>query len=349
MTEWASFPLGGKDGVFNISSTNSGIDSINLKLEGVGKYPYITRTGNNNGIQFFVPKQNKPLNPGNTISLGLDTQTVFYQPFEYYTGQNVQILSNPKLDMYSALFLIPLIKKQLENLNWGGNGATLGRLAVKQIMLPIDENDNINWKYMRETMEEQCLKAKKLFQYKLNEDIVDTRDLIDVTMKEFNIEEVFPIIVSGKSKGLNHLKKGGSIPYLSATNRNNGVSEFIIADTPEVEAMIQDGNCIAFIRNGVGSIGYSVYKRERFIATSDISVGYNENLNKYTGTFITTIADRARDKYSFGYKRSPQRLKKEILLLPVNEDEEIDWVFMEQYMKRIENKIIQKQIENYKG
>ena len=344
MIKWNSFPLTGKGGVFDIRSTSSGIDSINLNLNGASEYPYITRTANNNGIQFFVPQQDKPLNPGNTISLGLDTQTVFYQPSDYYTGQNIQVLSNPNLDKYSALFLIPLIRKQLENLNWGGNGATLGRLAVKQIMLPIDENGEVNWEYMKTKMRLECLKGKNMFEYKTNQDITDYRNLEDLEMKEFYIEEIFTNIVSGKSKGLNHLKKGGNIPYLSATNRNNGVSEFIVVDSPQVEKMIQDGNCIAFIRNGVGSIGYSIYKKEKFIATSDISVGYNKNLNKYTGTFITTIADRARAKYSFGYKRSPSRLKKEILLLPVKENDEIDWVFMEQYMKRIEKSIIQKQL-----
>ena len=66
-------------------------------------------------------------------------------------------------------------------------------------------------------------------------------------------------------------------------------------------------------------------------------------MNKYTGTYITTVADRVREKYSFGYKRSPARLKKEILILPIHENGEIDWDFMEQYMKRIENEVIKKQ------
>lgn len=42
--------------------------------------------------------------------------------------------------------------------------------------------------------------------------------------------------------------------------------------------LVQKGNCIAFIRNGEGSMGYSVYKVEDFIATSDMTLGYNEHL-----------------------------------------------------------------------
>ena len=105
------------------------------------------------------------------------------------------------------------------------------------------------------------------------------------------------------------LKDDKGISYLGATNSNNGVLCFVESS----ESMIHKGNCIAFIRIGEGSMGYSVYKGEDFIATSDISVGYNEHLIKYNGTFITTIADRVRGKYNFGYKRSANRLAKEIL------------------------------------
>ena len=43
-------------------------------------------------------------------------------------------------------------------------------------------------------------------------------------------------------------------------------------------------------------MGYSVYKKESFIATSDVTVGTSKHLNEYNGKFITTIADRVRSK-----------------------------------------------------
>ena len=111
---YKSFDLMGEKGVFTVESTQSGIDSINLSMEGRSIYPYVTRTANNNGVQCYVPKQNKPLEKANTISVGLDTQTVYYQPYEYYTGQNVQIFSCTNLNENTAMYLIPLIKKQLQ-------------------------------------------------------------------------------------------------------------------------------------------------------------------------------------------------------------------------------------------
>ena len=159
-----------------------------------------------------------------------------------------------------------------------------------------------------------------------------------VKWRNFVLNEVFTILVPGKSKGLNHLTQvdKGGVNYLGATNLNNGVLGYVLP----IHQQVQKGNCIAFIRNGEGSMGYSVYKEEDFIATSDITLGYNPNLNRYTGMFITTIADRVRAKYNFGYKRNSHRLSKEVLTLPINAKDEIDWSFMELFMRSIENEHI---------
>ena len=161
---------------------------------------------------------------------------------------------------------------------------------------------------------------------------------------DFLLRDLFPTLVPGKSKGLNHLHhKIDGISYLGATNLNNGVLDFV----HPVPSMVQRGNCIAFIRNGEGSMGYAIYKAEDFIATSDMTIGYNEHLNKYTGTYITTIADRVRGKYNFGYKRNAQRLAKEIITLPVTSDGNPDWEYMESYMREIESKALLNTIKHF--
>lgn len=157
---------------------------------------------------------------------------------------------------------------------------------------------------------------------------------------------MFPTLVPGKSKGLNHLRTNPQgVSYLGATNLNNGVLDFV---TPE-PSMVQQGNCIAFIRNGEGSMGYAVYKAEDFIATSDMSIGYNPHLNRYTGTYITTIADRVRGKYNFGYKRNAQRLSKEIITLPATPEGSPDWDYMESYMRHLEAQHILSAIQHFRS
>ena len=106
--QWKEFRL---SDVFDISATPSGIDKNKLE-EKVGLTPYITRTENTNGYELFVGKQNDKykISEGNVITIGLDTQTVFYQPHSFFTGQNIQVLSNENLNKYNGLFVVGLIK-----------------------------------------------------------------------------------------------------------------------------------------------------------------------------------------------------------------------------------------------
>ncbi len=58
--EWHEFFIGGKDGLFHISSTSSGIDKNKLNTGGNNEedsnVPYITRTDERNGINLFIPE-----------------------------------------------------------------------------------------------------------------------------------------------------------------------------------------------------------------------------------------------------------------------------------------------------
>lgn len=166
--------------------------------------------------------------------------------------------------------------------------------------------------------------------------------LTDREWKGFRVEDLF-YFENKPSKGLNHLKQcDDGVNYVGATNRNNGVLAYVEAN----QKAIYKGNAIAFIRNGEGSMGYSVYKAEDFVATQDISVGYNENLNRYIGLFIVTVANKVRGKYNFGYKRNQKRLNKETLQLPINSDGLPDWQFMENFIKQTEQKQIA-DLKNY--
>lgn len=147
---WKEFVFGKE---FDISATRSGIDKIKL-ITGEGRTPYITRTDVRNGIDSFVPTQSSKyrMDEGNVITIGLDTQTVFYQPTAFYTGQNIQVIRHPKIDRYNAMFIIVAIKKLVERFSWGSYGATLTRLRKSRIYLPANEKGEIDFEYMSSFM-----------------------------------------------------------------------------------------------------------------------------------------------------------------------------------------------------
>lgn len=152
--------------------------------------------------------------------------------------------------------------------------------------------------------------------------------------KYFNLNDVFKIIENCKCNNASELPDGEDVFYLGAKKKDCGIIKKV-QSVPELESK---GNCIVLITDGDGSIGYSNYiSFDKFIGTVNLVSCYNdEHLNKYTGLFLVTILDKERYKYSFGrkYKNSIQSTE---ILLPVNDDDEIDWEYMEQYIKQREN------------
>lgn len=217
-------------------------------------------------------------------------------------------------------------------------------------MLPVTASGELNTAFMESEIariENETLDyATRLLQERYD-DLVTTVTLRGGELEgrewaDFFIDDLFEL-QPGKSKGLNHLKVTGGIDgiqYLGATNRNNGVLAFV----KPVSSQIQLGNAIAFIRNGEGSMGYSIYKGTPFIATSDITAGYNDNLNRFNGNFIVSVADRARGKYNFGYKRSDKRLKKERLTLIRHPNGQPDWDAMSNYAQAQETLVLMRQL-----
>ena len=144
----------------------------------------------------------------------------------------------------------------------------------------------------------------------------------------FRLKEIFEV-ENCKCSKVSGLEKG-MIPYVGATNQNNGTISYL----KKYDSLITKGNCIIFVCDGEGSMGYSYYKHEDFIGTTTIKVGRNRHLNKFNGMFISTVADTVRGKYNFGYKRNELRLKNETLTLPINKEGNPNWQFMEDYVKQ---------------
>ena len=167
----------------------------------------------------------------------------------------------------------------------------------------------------------------------------------DVEWWEFRIKDLFEKIEKGKCNNekvqTKYNEKG--ISYLSATNRNNGVSNFV-----ENNSLSQMGNCIMFINQGDGGAGYSVYKRENFIATTSTSFGYAKWVNKYTGLFISCVLSKFKNKYSFGYGRNENRLLNDKIMLPIDSQENHNWQFMEEYIKQKEKKLAEIIVKYYR-
>ena len=164
-------------------------------------------------------------------------------------------------------------------------------------------------------------------------------NLNDREWKAFKVKDIF-LIEKCKCSSVSTLKPG-KFPYVGATNRNNGIMSFV----EKKDKWITRGNCIVFICDGQGSVGYSIYKKEDFIGSTTLKVGRSEHLNRYTAQFLVSALDKNRPMYSYGYKRNENRLSNESIMLPTAKNGQPDYAFMEQYIREREGNLKQKYID----
>lgn len=155
--------------------------------------------------------------------------------------------------------------------------------------------------------------------------------------KEFNIGEIFNIN-TGANVPKKFLRKG-EIPRISATEQNNGVAVFTKKSTHNNYRTLNNFISVSFL----GAVFYHPY-----IASLDMKIHAvqirNKVFNKYLAEFIVYTLKRSVGNTSYGNQVSSTDLPNKKVFLPVTKKNEPDYVFMEVYMRDIE----QKKIKVYK-
>lgn len=152
LPEFRFEPMLIKDVFDSVEASNAWYDKNKLVVAGESRFPFVSRAKAGNGVDIFCSRQDKDPEKGNALTIGLDTQTIGYQPTPFYTSQNIQVLRHSCMNQEAALVLATLIRAQMSKFSWGGNGATLGRLKKTRIMVPViadpSGNDVVDWAAM---------------------------------------------------------------------------------------------------------------------------------------------------------------------------------------------------------
>lgn len=144
----------------------------------------------------------------------------------------------------------------------------------------------------------------------------------NIKWKKFKIVDVFNIYRGKRLKEED--REPGNVKYYSASQNNNGLTDMI--SNPlfiEKDALIYT------------TFGDCFYIEGEFTASDEISIMKNKNMNKYSALFISTIFKQNKFKYQFGRKAFYNKYKDEYILLPTNNDDEINWNYMENYIKSL--------------
>lgn len=335
--KWERYHAFGDKGLLNIATTSSSIDGINLIREEEKKAPYITRTDTNNGIARFVSDKNYELGSdvAGSITIGLDTQTAFYQPYKYVTGQNIQVITGQQVNENTALFLTTVLRNQMgAKFNWGGNGATLNRMKRLEMMLPAKADGTPDWDYMEEYV--QSIKRRKIEKYKAyvkkqieQLEYSDIPSLNEVEWKPFLLSDIFEI-KPGKRLVSAHSSEG-NIPFIGALDNNNGVARFVSDTNSSL-----DKNVLGVNYNGNGMV-IGFYHPYECIFSDDVKRFHLKNYadGKFVLLFMKVAILMQKKKFGYLYKFNADRMAHTQIMLPAGDDGQPDYGYMEQYSKNL--------------
>jgi hypothetical protein len=141
--------------------------------------------------------------------------------------------------------------------------------------------------------------------------------------KKFNMVSIFEKYIKGK-RLKSEDREAGKLRYFSASEFNNAMTDSI--SNPlfiEKDALIYT------------TFGDCFFVEGEFTASDEISIFKHSRLNKYNGLFMAAVISQNKYRYQFGRKAFFNKFENEIIRLPVDKKGNIDWLFMENYIKSL--------------
>ncbi len=314
--------------------------SISQNKFNVGSIPRITATDMNNGIGLFTERlEDRNFRSfQNFISVSF-LGSIFYHNYEASLDMKIHGLKikDKELNPDLAQFLIVCLKNSLPKASYG-NQLSSKDLLTKNILLPVNEYGTPNWAFMEKYVQIKSNQINATYQFPKLHEITDYRELDEVEWDEYLISDYFDVNKEkGNESNMDSLLPGDT-PLISAKKINNGLKDFVTT----LPRKIKSSNVITWNKDGDGGAGLAYYQEFKFAVDSHVFVLYAKfPANKYNQLFIVTLLSKYKEIFNHGRANSLSRFKVEKIKLPTK-DNQPDFDFMEQYMKRMENQAIQK-------
>lgn len=348
---WGEFKL---SDLFEISGSTT-TPKQELEKYGNGEYPYITTQAIYNGIAGYY---NKWTEQGQCLTIDSAVLgTCFYQSKNFSASDHVEIL-RPKftINREIGLFLSIIINRMGNILGYAyTKKRSQTALKKEKISLPTNKDGKPDWEFMENTIKSTQNKMTKIIKaYELVKNGGGTFNLnaykqylssnpnltplSTLQWREFKIGELFSVKSNPQlNKDSFKFTENAEYPYFTRTVFNNGILGYV--KYLDEEHKIK-GNSIA-----VGLIAMQFFYMEKdFYAGQFTKTIYPkfENFNKYIAFYFISLFNANRQKYlkDFVVKNFEKDFTNTSISLPINSSGDIDFTFMETFIKAVEKEAI---------
>lgn len=329
---WKEFRVGD---LFDIHPTKA-YKCTNAELLDGGGTNVVVNSAYDNGIggtSTFSPTEN-----GNMITFSdtVDANTIFYQKSPFVGYPHVQGLYpvgkyQNAWTQGSLQYFVTAFRERALAVGFDyGNKFRRDIAANLFVKLPATNDGAPDWAYMESYMailETKVAESLTLLQAAKDAEKkkVDTRE-----WNSFAIGALFNIV---KGKRLTKAEmKSGETPFIGSSALNNGCTAMIGNDKNQ-----HPENTITVCYNG--SVGETFYQDRPYIASDDVNVLYPKfTMNRQIALFIVPLIKGVSSRYDYIDKWKKEAMEADKIYLPVDKTGQPDWAYMEEYMRKVEEK-----------
>lgn len=347
-SQWGDFVVGELfDNIYSVRQVKSQRNIVD-ELKGI---PFVVQTQTNNMVKCYASKNtfnehNVPIIKGNTIAMGVDLAVISYQENDY-GGSHIIVAESDKLNPLRGKFIVAIMTAKLGPKYNYVNKPGVQKYKQDVIPLPLKASANpsdytqkdIDWDYMETAMRHITARAKdRLANLPQPTDKkktpVDTSD-----WGEFVVGELFECNTTKTFYPNKSELPPGNTPYITRSTYDNGISSYY--DDIDNEFTI-GGNCLTIGAEG----GIAFWQPKPFIAGVKVYTIRHPQLNELTALFVASLLNANSANYSYTNARVLAKIKAESIKLPLKPSadpsnytqQDIDWDYMENFMKTIEEK-----------
>lgn len=201
-------------------------------------------------------------------------------------------------------------------------------LTLKQYLIfEIKQKFNLLFKNIDELsfmdiMLENNITSKPLLEKNVN--------IEDSKWQEFKISKLFDVEKGERLIETNRIS--GNKPLITASSYNNGITSFIDYDSFRDKKKLFGKKITVDMFGNVFYHNYEYFSDDN-IHTLILKEKYKKELSSYMQIFLVTILKAFSFKYGFGRQVRVDRLKNEVIQLPICKKDVPNWYFMEEFIK----------------
>lgn len=359
---WAykEFEIGGELGLFSSQTGDFDIQKKHINNKGI----LVVSSGEqNNGIIGKTDVDAKIINE-NTITVDM-FGNVFFRDHKYRMVTHARVFSlefkNRKISKEVGLYFVAQMKYFNKKFAYD-NMASFEKIKNIKISLPITENGDIDFEFMETYISElERERISELDAYLeaigLNNTILSDEEkqiksfYYNKTFKKYKIGKLFEKVnlrflkdKFDKSKDISKERtQEFNLPLVNAKDGNNGIMYYGREEDFESTELSID-----IVNDGAVSTGnvYPQPEKTGVLYNAYLIKFKNHIPNENTLIFCSTIIEKSiKRKFGYDNKAGWSKVSNEFISLPITENGDIDFEFMEKYMRAIEKKVIKSVID----